>query len=172
MHATSAAAPTGDAGAGQIVWRCLLARRAGVHVDFHAHRHFDDFRSLPGHSRGLPLVWRGAHAEIERRASSKAAQVWNDDEPSSVWLVRHPILLSRTRSLLSWTKHCAIHKSIEDLIRLPCAERCRYFNNRHSAFPARVFSSLASSVPSRSGLAALKRRSTTATYSSAVSVPS
>ena len=27
----------------------LFARRAGVHVDFHAHRHFDNFRGLPGH---------------------------------------------------------------------------------------------------------------------------
>jgi hypothetical protein len=27
----------------------LFASRAGVHVDFHADRHFDDFWSLPGH---------------------------------------------------------------------------------------------------------------------------
>jgi hypothetical protein len=27
----------------------LLAGRAGVHVDFHANRHFDDLRCLPGH---------------------------------------------------------------------------------------------------------------------------
>ena len=27
----------------------LFARRTRVHVDFHANRHFDDFRSLPGH---------------------------------------------------------------------------------------------------------------------------
>ena len=32
--------------------RDLFARSAGVHVDFHADRHFDDFRSFPGH-RGL-----------------------------------------------------------------------------------------------------------------------
>jgi hypothetical protein len=32
-------------------FRCgLFARGAGVHVDFHAHRHFDNSRSLPGHS--------------------------------------------------------------------------------------------------------------------------
>jgi hypothetical protein len=37
-----------DAGAGQIVV-CLLARSAGVHVDFHAHLHLNDFRSLPRH---------------------------------------------------------------------------------------------------------------------------
>src|ERR1700686_5277853 len=31
--------------------RCgLFARRAGVHVDFHAYRHFDNLRSFPGHT--------------------------------------------------------------------------------------------------------------------------
>jgi hypothetical protein len=50
---TSAAAPA---------WRCrsradryLLARSAGVHVDFHADLHLNDFRSLPSHG-GLPLM--------------------------------------------------------------------------------------------------------------------
>jgi len=40
------------AGAGQIAL-LLLARRADVHVDFHAHLHFDYPRSFPGHL-GLP----------------------------------------------------------------------------------------------------------------------
>jgi hypothetical protein len=40
------------AGAGQNASR-LLARRAGIHVDFHADRHFNDLRSFPSHS-GLP----------------------------------------------------------------------------------------------------------------------
>lgn len=35
--------------AGPIVSIRLFARCAGVHVDFHAHRHFDNFRGLPGH---------------------------------------------------------------------------------------------------------------------------
>ena len=36
--------------------RCsLFARCAGVHVDFHAHRHFDNLRSFPGHS-SLPRM--------------------------------------------------------------------------------------------------------------------
>ena len=30
---------------------CLLACCAGVHVDFHAHRHFNDLRCFPGHLR-------------------------------------------------------------------------------------------------------------------------
>jgi hypothetical protein len=29
----------------------LFAGRAGVHIDFHADRHFDDLRRLPGHFR-------------------------------------------------------------------------------------------------------------------------
>jgi hypothetical protein len=29
----------------------LFAGRAGVHVDFHANRHFDDLGGLPGHFR-------------------------------------------------------------------------------------------------------------------------
>jgi hypothetical protein len=37
------------AGAGQIVSMRLFPRGAGVHVDFHAHRHFDNLRSFPAH---------------------------------------------------------------------------------------------------------------------------
>jgi len=37
------------AGAGQTVSTRLLTRRAGVHVDFHAHRHFHNLRSFPTH---------------------------------------------------------------------------------------------------------------------------
>jgi hypothetical protein len=33
----------------------LLARRADVHVDFHADLHFDDLRSFPSHS-ALPSI--------------------------------------------------------------------------------------------------------------------
>jgi hypothetical protein len=40
------------AGAGQNTSQ-LLARRAGVHVDLHANRHFNDLWSLPSHL-GLP----------------------------------------------------------------------------------------------------------------------
>jgi hypothetical protein len=40
------------AGAGQNTSQ-LLARRAGVHVDLHANRHFNDLWSLPSHW-GLP----------------------------------------------------------------------------------------------------------------------
>jgi hypothetical protein len=38
-------------GTGLKALRCLFARRAGVHVDFHAHWHFDNLRCLPGHFR-------------------------------------------------------------------------------------------------------------------------
>ena len=40
--------------------RGLFARCAGVHVDFHAHRHFNNLRSFPGHSN-LPF-WRPSRA--------------------------------------------------------------------------------------------------------------
>jgi hypothetical protein len=33
----------------------LLAGGAGIHVDFHAHRHFDDLWCFPGHF-GSPLL--------------------------------------------------------------------------------------------------------------------
>src|SRR5579862_2976603 len=32
-----------------LVCRRLLASGAGIHVDFHANRHFDDLRCFPGH---------------------------------------------------------------------------------------------------------------------------
>ncbi len=45
-------------------FRCdLFARCAGIHVDFHAHRHFDNFRSLPGHSI-LPRVFARVFARV------------------------------------------------------------------------------------------------------------
>src|SRR5215475_11997831 len=62
------------AGAGQIASQ-LLASRADVHVDFHAHLHFDDLRSFPGHS-GLPSSWRttGACLTVRpRRARCKSS---------------------------------------------------------------------------------------------------
>jgi len=43
----------------------LFARCAGIHVDFHAHRHFDNLWSLPVHSN-LHGFWR-TMAPDERR---------------------------------------------------------------------------------------------------------
>ena len=57
-------------------------------------------------------------------------------------------------------------------VHLTVSNRHRYLNRRKSAFPARLLNSFASSVPSLSGSAALKRFSTTARNSSLVSVPS
>src|SRR4029077_20118592 len=66
--------------AGQIASVVLLARCASIHVDFHAHRHFDNLRSFPGHS-GLPtdlqVVWREVRAGVEPRATPDLAQVRN-----------------------------------------------------------------------------------------------
>ena len=55
----------------------LLARCAGVHVDFHAHRHFDDFWSLPSHSGSSQLIWHDVRTGAEPRAAPNAAQVRN-----------------------------------------------------------------------------------------------
>lgn len=54
----------------------LLARSAGVHVDFHADRHFHDLRSFPGHS-GSPQVLSATSRRAKPRAASSTAQVWN-----------------------------------------------------------------------------------------------
>jgi hypothetical protein len=48
-----------EAAAGSSV---LLARSAGVHVDFHADRHFHDLRSFPSHSG----VSQGIERDIAR----------------------------------------------------------------------------------------------------------
>ena len=58
-------------------FRCsLFARGAGVHVDFHAHRHLDDLRSFPGHS-GLPSYFSLARrrAKVEPKTTPDLAQV-------------------------------------------------------------------------------------------------
>jgi hypothetical protein len=54
-------AKTGFSNRADRLLRGLFARRAGVHVDFHAHRHFDDLWSLPGHSNLLGF-WVRYHA--------------------------------------------------------------------------------------------------------------
>jgi hypothetical protein len=53
----------------------LFAGRAGVHVDFHANRHFNDFWSLPSHFRS-PLSRRDGRLSSRRkdRTAPKIAQ--------------------------------------------------------------------------------------------------
>jgi len=41
---------------GRSPWCCLLARCAGVHVDLHANRHFDNLRSFPSHWESPKLL--------------------------------------------------------------------------------------------------------------------
>ena len=124
--------------------RCgLFARCASVHVDFHAHRHFGNLRSFPGHS-GLQVL--------------NAISRMNDGKATSTIVQVFTLRL------------CAAHATSGISGRYLWLED--YLSSRNSACPARVFSSLASKVPSLSGFAALKRCSTTARYSSAVSVPS
>jgi hypothetical protein len=62
------------AGAGQTVFDALFTRRAGVHVDFHAHRHFHDLRSFPTHECLPSSVWREVRASVETRGAPDVAQ--------------------------------------------------------------------------------------------------
>ena len=128
-----------------------LAPSAGVHIDFHANRHFHNLWGLPSHSGVLPrlLVHKStlARAVFKGRAGSNLTQ-----EPESRSGCRREIFTIARR--------------------LADGNASSYFSKRNRARPAFEFSSLASSVPSASAFAALKRCSTTARYSSCVSVPS
>ena len=52
----------------------LFARRAGVHVDFHANRHFHDFWSFPSHLRSPYQMARQIAAPNKNRAAPPIAQ--------------------------------------------------------------------------------------------------
>src|SRR5437879_6366838 len=65
------------AGAGQTVSTRLLTRRAGVHVDFHAHRHFHNLRSFPTHQASPKQCWHDVRAGIKTRLTSNVAQARN-----------------------------------------------------------------------------------------------
>jgi hypothetical protein len=67
-------------GAGQNASR-LLACRAGVHVDLHANRHFNDLRSLPSH---LALPCSGAtRTGAERKTAARLTQGLAESIPVS-----------------------------------------------------------------------------------------
>ena len=59
--------------------RVLFTRRAGVHVDFHAHRHFHNLRSLPTHQGPPKRCWHDARTGIETRLPPNVAQARNID---------------------------------------------------------------------------------------------
>src|SRR5439155_4550771 len=63
--------------AGQTVSTRLLTRRAGVHVDFHAHRHFHNLRSFPTHQACPKQCWHDVRAGIKTRLTSNVAQARN-----------------------------------------------------------------------------------------------
>ena len=68
--------------------RCgLFARRAGIHVDFHAHRHFDNLRRFPGHS-SLPRI---KMARQSRAPKSKASSGGTQGFTATCNVVRCPI---------------------------------------------------------------------------------
>jgi hypothetical protein len=52
----------------------LFARRAGVHIDFHAHRHFDNLWGFPGHFDS-PKFGATRRAVTEPRTAIDTAQV-------------------------------------------------------------------------------------------------
>jgi len=182
--------------AGQTVSRylqvaCLrsLARCAGVHVDFHAHRHFDDLRCFPGHFLLPSISWRKSRAARQARAALSRAQAGVVRTRLRCWTCRNG------RPLADIPPGCETAGKFRAHRVLPKSEIVTFFvmrgnpasmpgtgpqgspagaylSRRSSARPARDFSSFASSVPSLSGSAALKRCSTTARYSSSVKVPS
>jgi hypothetical protein len=65
------------AGAGQTVSTRLLTRCAGVHVDFHAHRHFHNLRSFPTHQVSPKQCWHDIRADTKNKWTMNPAQGWN-----------------------------------------------------------------------------------------------
>jgi hypothetical protein len=57
----------------KLVCSRLLAGRAGIHVDFHADRHFDDLRRFPGH---FGLSFLGSNRG-ELRPANKVIRIKN-----------------------------------------------------------------------------------------------
>jgi hypothetical protein len=57
----------------KLVCSRLLAGRAGIHIDFHADRHFDDLRRFPGH---LGLSFLGSNRD-ELRPANKVIRIKN-----------------------------------------------------------------------------------------------
>lgn len=182
-----------------------LARCAGVHVDFHAHGHFDDLRCFPGHFRlPSPVISRQlAHPRpTQKSVCIGTAQARADSSSTSLPDMPERLVAQTTpsrsrahrenRTLLcrAFSGSRGARRRQSDLITsiVSClrAKSCfllagfgfrssalaAYLSKRSSARPARDFNSFASSVPSLSGSAALNRCSTTARYSSSVSVPS
>lgn len=211
MPIDTAAASTAfaiEAAAGRQV--ALLARCAGVHVDFHAHRHFDDLRCFPGHFLLPSIGWRERRTARQARAAPSRAQARLVGTRLRCWTCRNGRRLADACPALRWLGNS--DTDLSGIFQLPgsdapisrpdCAapvlpkseiatffvmrgiqhrypESTRparrqrgYLSRRSRARPARDCSSFASSVPSLSGSAALKRCSTIARYSSSVRVPS
>ena len=77
----------------------LLARSAGVHVDFHADRHFHDLRSFPSHS-GSPKVLSATSRGAKPRAGSPVVQAPIRMPNASVSILRGRTSLSGKASSL------------------------------------------------------------------------
>ena len=103
------------------------------------------------------VVWRDVRAEVEPRTGSDVMQV--------------PGIGVAHGRIGEAVEHSSGNRSLRSEWPIETLS-ADYLNNRKSAFPAGVLSSFASRVPSLSGFAELKRCSTTARYSSIVSVQS
>ena len=97
----------------------LLARSAGVHVDFHADRHFHDLRSFPGHS-GSPQVLSATSRGQKPRAASVTAQAWNRTANTAKYLAtRANFALGQTAFAPSQARPTSAQQSQQ------CASRAR-----------------------------------------------
>ncbi|MGF6306703.1 hypothetical protein ABIB82_000850 [Bradyrhizobium sp. i1.8.4] len=78
----------------------LLARCAGVHVDFHADRHFDDLRCFPGHFLLPSKSWREPRAARQARAGVSRAQAGVVRTRLRCWTCRNGRRLADVRPAL------------------------------------------------------------------------
>ena len=105
----------------------LLSRRAGVHIDFHAHWHFHNSWGLPGHF-GLLAHW-GRDFEF----SSMTRLTWSfGPVPSNFRQERH--------KFVTWPTMCAAHQYLSSFLRrcekLRFREKVLYVHTCHSQFVA------------------------------------
>lgn len=78
----------------------LLARCAGVHVDFHADRHFNDLRCFPGHFLLPSICWRKRRAARQARAGCSRAQAGRVKTRLRCWTCRNGRRLADVRPAL------------------------------------------------------------------------
>jgi hypothetical protein len=92
----------------------LFASRAGVHVDFHANRHFDDLWSLPGHFRS-PFEQHGnPRTESIDMATHEAAQACIcTPTKSRKQILRPSTIAGQRRAAISAKLQCGAARSFQ-----------------------------------------------------------